>query len=705
MNRINCYFIVATACVMMQNFAWAQGGMWLPQEIKSQETEMSALGSKLTAEQLYNVEKPSIKDAIVHFDNGCTAEIVSNQGLILTNHHCGYDNIQSHSTVENDLLKKGFWAKDMSEELTNKGLVASVIIQIDDVTPTILEGITDEMSEVDRAKRVSENIEQLQQVIAKESWEEVEIKPFYNGTKYYAFVKEVYKDVRLVGAPPSSIGKFGSDTDNWVWPRHTGDFSIFRIYADAQNHPAEYSPTNKPYTPKYSLPISIKGTKEGDFTTVYGFPGRTDEYLPSYALEQIQYTTNPAKIKIRETALQILDKKMRLDDATRIKYASKYASTSNYWKKWKGENLGLEKSKAIATRAVYEQKFTEKIAQKQEYATLLPQLKELYAQNKDYALAYDVYIETIRRNSETFTIAAELDELQMVKEQKPDEYAKVLAESQEFLKSFLKDYDPVLDLEVTAALYTQYQNLTPKSLVASGIPTNFPFTHIRQSMITDGSLAELLNQNSTDWVAKIAQDPLVQLYHQLAQHFQENIRSQYAKNMMAIAPLQRKYLQAQREVMTEKTFFPDANSTLRITYGQVKGYNPRDAVYYAPYTYLDGVLEKYKPNDYEFDVDAKLLKLYQAKDYGRYATADGKLPVAFIATNHTTGGNSGSPALDANGNLIGINFDRVWEGTMSDLNYDPAICRNIMVDIRYVLFVIDKFAGADYLLKEMKINP
>mgnify|MGYP003616694228 CR=1 FL=1 len=705
MNRINRYFIVATACVMMQNFVSAQGGMWMPQEIKAQEKNMKSLGSKLTAEQLYNVEKPSIKDAIVHFDNGCTAEIVSNQGLILTNHHCGYDNIQSHSTVENDLLKKGFWAKNTSEELTNKNLVAAIVVRIDDVTQGALMGVTDQMQETERAKKINENIAAIQKMVKKESWQEVDIRPFYNGTKYYAFVKEVYKDVRLVGAPPSSIGKFGSDTDNWVWPRHTGDFSIFRIYADAQNHPAEYSPMNKPYTPKYSLPISIKGTKEGEFTTVYGFPGRTDEYLPSYALEQIQYTTNPAKIKIRETALQILDKKMRLDDATRIKYASKYASTSNYWKKWKGENLGLEKSKAIATRAVYEQKFTEKIAQKQEYATLLPQLKELYAQNRDYALAYDVYIETIRRNSETFTIAAELDELQMVKDQKPDEYAKVLAESQEFLKSFLKDYDPILDLEVTTALYAQYQSLTPKSLVASGIPADFPFATTNQSMITDGSLAEALNQNSTDWIAKIAQDPLVQLYHQLAQHFQGNIRPQYAKNMMAIAPLQRKYLQAQREVMTEKTFFSDANSTLRITYGQVKGYNPRDAVYYAPYTYLDGVMEKYKPNDYEFDVDAKLLNLYQTKDYGRYATTDGKLPVAFIATNHTTGGNSGSPALDANGNLIGINFDRVWEGTMSDLNYDPAICRNIMVDIRYVLFVIDKFAGADYLLKEMKINP
>ncbi|APD07410.1 dipeptidyl aminopeptidase BII [Flavobacteriaceae bacterium UJ101] len=702
---MNRKIIISVLLLLSGSLVYSQkdGGMWQPQKLEANKKEMRKLGAKLKPSEIYNEEKSSLKDAIVHFNRGCTAEIISPEALLLTNHHCGYGQIQAHSTVENDLLKNGFWAKNNKEELKNEKLTATFIVSIKDVTEDVLRGVSSTISAVHRNMLIDNNIRNVQELIKKEPWQDVEIKPFYKGNEYYAFITETFRDVRLVGAPPQSIGKFGSDTDNWMWPRHSGDFALFRIYADQNNRPADYSESNVPYKPKHFLPINVGGIEEGDFTMVFGFPGRTNEYLPASAIKQVKEVINPARIEIRETALNILDKEMRKDDATRIKYASKYARTANYWKKWKGENLGLEKSKAILKKEKYEWDFLKKAEGNTEYVTVLPKMENLYEEIEPYTLAKVYFDEVVNRNSESFKIALKLLELLQVKKYKSNEYEKIKMETEAYLKRFYKDYNGTLDLDVTKALYKLYSKNVPEDLQSKEVPKEFNIEEFKNSIIPTNQVLDLFGKDDNLFAETVYSDPIVQLVNQLVISYYSNSAREYTKIRREIDQLQGVYMKAQKELMDERRFYPDANSTLRVTYGQVQGYQPEKGKRYEPKTYLSGVMKKYIPGDYEFDVSEKLQKLYADKDYGIYADKKGRMPVNFIATNHTTGGNSGSPALDAKGNLIGLNFDRVWEGTMSDLNYDPKICRNIMVDARYILFIIDKYGDAGYLIDEMKL--
>ncbi len=690
-----------------------QGGMWIPSLLKgSNEAEMKALGMKISADDIYSVNTSSLKDAVPHFDGGCTAEMISPKGLLLTNHHCGYDNIQSHSTVEHDYLTDGFWAYKMSDELPNKDLTVTFIIKIEDVTAKIFEGVTGLATEIEKQKKIQQNMAAISKSFPKEAWQEAMIRTFYDGNQYLLFVTETFKDVRLVGAPPSSIGKFGSDTDNWVWPRHTGDFSLFRIYADKNNRPAEYAIDNVPYQPKHFFPISAKGIQENDFTMVMGYPGRTQEYLPSFAVEQIVNDLNPAKIEIRDAALKVQDGFMRKDNAIKIQYASKYAGVANYWKKWIGETKGLKKSNAVALKKDFEKKFQERVnkaGKQSEYGTLLSDFEKNYNEIKPYAIAKDYFTEVVLRNSEILSFGYRLYQLEQVYNTKGDQ---AFTDRKNNLivgfEGLYKDYSAPVDEKVFEQLIHLYATKSPKQFLPESIQKINPTVSARlvfdNSKLTNyNGLKELLNGDAKSVVERMNQDPAYQLVKLIADSYQKIVAPKFDEINIKNIALQRTYMKGIMEFFPNDRIFPDANSTLRVTYGQVKGYKPSDAVVYEPLSYLDGVIEKYVPGDYEFDVPKKLIDLYYAKDFGNYADKNGKMPLAFIATNHTTGGNSGSPALDANGNLIGLNFDRVWEGTMSDIYYSPEICRNIMVDARYILFIIDKFAHATNLIEELTI--
>ncbi len=694
-------------------------GMWLPMLLEKQnEKEMRSLGLKLSADDIYHPVDPSIKDAICQFDGGCTGEMISPEGLLLTNHHCGFDAIQKLSTLENNYIENGHWAMDRGSELPAKDVTAMFVTRMEDVSLVILQGVTESMGERDRQSQIDQNIATMKRTVKKEKWEEVSIRPFYNGNQYYLFITQTFTDVRFVGAPPSSIGKFGSDTDNWVWPRHTGDFSMFRVYADKDNHPAAYSKDNVPYHPRHFLPISLDGAEEGDFTMIYGFPGRTDEYLTEAAVRQTGEVLDPAKVAIRERALKTMDGFMRKDPAVKIAYVSKYATIANAWKKWLGEMQGLKTYKALEKKQEYEAEFSRRILTNPGWNTrwknLLPRLRQLYQEIEPYALARDYYFETMVRNNEILAQAASLNSwLESFDKNGEGFFGTKVNDVRINMTGFYKDYRPEVDEAVLAGMLEMFgENTKPEwgsaelkvmAAEAGGYPALAKKIFKNSSIASKDKMMMLLDKRPTEIAQTLKADPAYQLWKKLNDIYSAQVLPKLQELQPQINLLQRQYMAAQIEVFKEKRFFPDANSTLRLTYGKVRGYSPRDALRYEDHTYLDGVMEKYIPGDYEFDVPQKLIDLWKAKDYGQYGTADGRLPVAFLGSNHTTGGNSGSPALDANGNLIGLNFDRVWEGTMSDLNYDPAICRNIMVDARYVLFLVDKFGGAGYLLKEMKL--
>jgi len=690
-----------------------QGGMWIPSLLKGMnESEMKNLGMKISAEDIYSVNQSSLKDAVPHFDGGCTAEVISDKGLILTNHHCGYDNIQSHSTVEHDYLTNGFWAYKMEDELPNKDLFVTFIVRIEDVTAKVLEGTSSITSESDKQKKIQENISSLSKTLPKESWQENSIRTFFDGNQYILFVTETFRDVRLVGAPPSSIGKFGSDTDNWVWPRHTGDFSLFRIYADKNNKPAAYSKDNVPYKPKHFFPISLKGLKENDFTMVMGYPGRTQEYLPAIAVEQIVNTLNPAKVAIRDATLKVQNEFMRKDNAIKIQYASKNATIANSWKKWMGETKGLKKANAVGVKKQFEADFQQKVvaAGKQaEYGNLLADFEKNYTEIQEYALARDIFSEIALRNTEILSLGYKLYQLEQLYNTKGEQSFNDRRNNLIIgLGDFYKDFNPKVDEKVLEQLIAIYADKYPKAFLLKEFEnvnaTSLAAEVFSQSqLVSYDQIKELLSGDSKTVLEKLNKDRGFQVIKAMADSHLKKVAPKYDEINLRNIATQRTYMKAIMELSPKSArIFPDANSTLRVTYGKIKGYKPNDAVVYEPFTYLDGVMEKYIPGDYEFDVPKKLIELYNAKDYGKYGV-NGKMPVAFIATNHTTGGNSGSPALDAKGNLIGLNFDRVWEGTMSDIYYSPEICRNIMVDLRYVLFIVDKFAGAKNLIDEMKI--
>ena len=696
----------------------ADEGMWLPQLLQIlNEKEMKKMGMKINASDIYNINKSSLKDAIVSLGGFCTAEVISDKGLILTNHHCGFDAIQNHSTLEHNYIQNGFWAYDTKQEIPNPGLFVSFIVSINEVTQNILQNIQPSQSEKERQATIDKNIADLKKNYKKETYQDIIIKPFFDGNKYYLFVTETYKDVRLVGAPPSSIGNFGKDTDNWMWPRHTGDFSMFRIYADKNNKPAEYSPDNVPYKPKKSLSISLKGLKEGDFTMVFGFPGRTNEYLTSYAVKQIVNTSDPLKIDIRRTVLETMGSFMRKDEGIKIKYAAKYASVENAYKKWQGEVLGLTKSNGVQKKIDFENSLRDKISNNKDYmnsyGNLLEEMSSAYSEIEPYAFNRDCYTEIMPR-IEIFNVCAALNTFINNTKQK-DASANInigkaaVDKTDEIYKEYNADVDKLL-FERLMKIYLnkinpEYQSPFLKQMLSSGKDIKQISEEIYSNSILNNpdSLKKLLVLNSSEAVEKLQNDLGFKLYTDLTESYNKYIASKITVLQSKINKLQRTYMEAQLTILKDKRFYPDANSTLRVTYGNVKGYQPRDGMKYHYYTYMDGIMEKYKPGDYEFDVPQKLIDLYKAKDFGRYGIK-GRQPVCFIASNHTTGGNSGSPALDAYGNLVGLNFDRVWEGTMSDINYDSSICRNIMVDIRYVLFIIDKFAGAKNLIDEMKIN-
>ena len=696
----------------------ADEGMWLPMLLeKLNEKEMKSLGMKISAKDIYNVNQGSLKDAIVSFGGFCTGEVISSKGLVLTNHHCGFDAIQDHSTLEHNYIRDGFWARNQGEEIPNPDLFVTFIVRMEDVTQLALKGISNSLSEQERQSTIDKNLNVIKQNIKKESYQDVIIRPFFEGNQYYLFVTETYKDVRLVGAPPSAIGNFGKDTDNWMWPRHTGDFSMFRIYAGKDNKPAAYSPSNVPYTPKKALSISLDGVSENDFTMVFGFPGRTMQYLPSSAMEQIMKVNDPAKIAIREKALAIMDRFMRADEQIKIQYADKYASIQNYYKKWQGEVLGLTKTNAVEKRKKYEEVFLARVNKdaslKAQYGNLLNELNSAYEEFRSYGFARDYFTEIMSR-VELFTAAAQLNSLLNAYNKDGDNgYRKRAADVRTYLTGFYKDYNAAVDQKLFETLMEMYVkdqedknvSVAMKDLVSKN---QNDFSKLAAAFYAQTELDSAkivlarLEQSPTEMINYLKTEPAVNLYSDLLKTYQVNVQGRLNEIQNRINQLQRSYMQAQMEVFKEKKFYPDANSTMRVTYGKVKGYNPRDAVDFHYHTYLEGIMEKYIPGDYEFDVPQKLQALYAAKDYGQYGK-NGKLPVCFIATNHTTGGNSGSPALDASGNLIGLNFDRVWEGTMSDMNYDPSICRNIMVDIRYILFIVDKYAGAGHLVKEMNL--
>lgn len=698
--------------------AHAQGGMWLPNEISGKiEKEMKSFGLKLKAEKIYSEKNNSIKDAIVQFGRGCTGEIISDKGLLITNHHCGYGAIQRLSTVENNLFEKGYWAESFENELSAKGLTVTFVEKIEDITDRVLNGATDGLSNSALQSLVDKNIDRIKKETKTEPFQVLEISPFYNGNKYYLFYKKIYKDIRLAGTAPESIGKFGADTDNWVWPRHNADFALFRIYADKDNNPADYSPDNKPFIPKHSLPVSIAEKKEGDFTMVFGFPGRTSEYLPAVAVDMIANKIDPAITDIRGIALSIMDRYMREDAATKLKYASKYAGIANFWKKWIGESQGINQSGAVSKKREYEEEFINRIKTNPDkqikYGDILSKMERLYEEFTPYSIAENMIDETFASNIDLMTIMSVSARLKTVYDNNGEKaFNEYKSKLLPFVQGRYNEYNHETDKEIFAALIKNYLNKSEEKFIPEsirGLKTDKEiedFTDMIYSTAFSSfdNFKKVIDSTDSKWILSVFdKDAAYNFALEVNRISDDKVAPFYNELKVQIDSLQKIYMKAQMEVFPEKKYFPDANSTLRITYGQVKGYSPRDAVYYKPFTYVEGVMEKYKPGDYEFDLPAKYLEMIEKKDFGPYADKTGSVPVCFIGTNHTTGGNSGSPALDARGNFIGINFDRVWEGTMSDLYYDPNICRNIMVDSRYILYLIEQFSGSKRLINEMKI--
>lgn len=701
--------------------AVADEGMWIPILLsQGPEAEMKRLGMKISAEDIFSLNKPSMKDAICLFGGGCTAEIVSEKGLLLTNHHCGYSAVQAHSSVEQDYLTNGFWAGSFEEELSNPKLKVTILTYMEDVTARILKDIPANASAVKRNALIALNTETLLKENAKDNTYEVAVEPFYYGNQYILIISRIYSDVRLVGAPPSGIGKFGGDTDNWMWPRHTGDFSVFRIYADKNNNPAEYSKDNVPYKPPYHLTISLKGQQPGDFTFIFGYPGTTNEYLVSYAVDRISNYENPATIAIRGKKLEVYRKYMEQSKKTRIQYSSKYANVENYYKKMIGESNGVKRTDIIAEKQVLEKKFTDWAQsdpdRQKKYDKLIDKFKELYEQYGTYNLAAE-YVYEAGLGMEIVRYASNYENLVKIsrdKKQTDDEINKYIERLKTTSDGFFKNYDSRIDHEIVACLLGKYYNGLDKSLVPSeivrvGKEYNGDFKKYsddlfsRSFMTDENKVKEFLKNYKPSKAKEIEKDPAYLLAISIYELYRNTLYSRVEEFQAQSDELYRSYMQGLMEMMPEKKFYPDANLTLRVAFGQVGGFKPRDAVEYNYFTTLKGVIEKEDSTIYDYTVNSKLKDLYNNKDYGIYADKDGSMHVAFVATNHTTGGNSGSPVFNAEGHLIGINFDRVWEGTMSDIVFEPAMCRNISVDIRYCLFIIDKYAGARRLIEEMTL--
>lgn len=692
--------------------ARADEGMWILMFLNKNIDEMQKKGLKLTAEDIYNINNSSMKDAIIQFAGGCTGEILSSEGLILTNHHCGYGAIQSHSTVEHDYLTNGFWAMNRSEELPCPGITARFFVRMEDVTTKALNGVTASMSETARAEKIQENIKAIKKEAQTDKDYEIVIKPFYNGNNYYMFINLVYTDVRLVGAPPSSIGKFGADTDNWMWPRHTADFSMFRVYSSKDGKPAEFNKENVAYKPKHHLPVSIKGVKENDFVMIMGYPGTTDRYLTSYGIKTALQYKNPTIVSIRDKKLEVMREFMFAEPAVRIQYASKYASTANYWKYYIGQTKQLTSNKVGEKKKALEDEFAAWVAQSQDrkaiYGNVLSDIDQAYATLGTYEVWKNYFVEAIARGPEIFSMAWRFNGLnELLKNKK--ETSEMTKKLQSSLDDFFKNYSKKLDQKMMASVLEMYSknvadSLQPKEFKKLVKKNKGDFTKIaagifEKSIFSDKAKIEALLNAPTQ--KAIEADPafaLAVIFYN--QYFDKSKQFDGANEKLAKA--NRLFIAGLKEMMPQKNFAANANSTIRLTYGQVLPYSPADGISYKFYTTLDGVMQKEDPNNWEFVVPAKLKELWKNKDYGQYAE-NGELKTCFLSNTDITGGNSGSPVINGEGQLVGLAFDGNWEAMSGDIAFEPKLQRTISVDIRYVLFIIDKYAGAKHLIDEMTI--
>jgi hypothetical protein len=696
-------------CVLVAQFLFvkAEEGMLIPSLIAAFQSDMKAKGMKLTAEQIYSINQASLKDAIIHFGGGCTAEIVSDKGLLLTNHHCGYSQIQYHSSLEKDYLKNGFWAKSLSEELPNPGLTATRIVRIEDVTKAVLNNTTGSNDQL----VISANIQQLKKKLVEGTSYAAEIKAFDYGNSYYALITEVFEDVRLVGTPPNSIGKFGGDTDNWVWPRHTGDFSVFRIYANKENKPAAYSKENVPYKPIQFLKIAAGDRKVGDFTMVYGFPGTTEQHLVSSHIQYIMEKERPARIKMREKSLSVIDAGMRTSDEIRIQYSAKQASIANAYKKWIGQVDGLVRLDAVQVKKDAELNYTNKAKSNPEwnakYGSIVSKMNALVETGKTYDFGYAMTIEYLYYGPEFYKIARNLDDIitNCVVYQQKGELQEKIEKYKENAAQFFKNYNAKIDQGIFELLHEEFSNQLGVNLLSPVITKNSTMTWSKliyeKSILTDKArLFAFYDSFKEKSISKALKDPGYIMFKEVLNTYQGKILPGVRDFHAQMDDLLKIYVEGKQKMFPDAKHWPDANSTLRITYGQLEGSQPRDGMAYLEHTTIDGIMEKNQTGNPDFELLPRMKELYDKKEFGPY-TQDGKLWVCFTGSNHTTGGNSGSPVLNAEGHLMGLNFDRSWESTMSDYIFDPSRCRNIVVDIRYVMWVMDIYSGAKHLVDEM----
>lgn len=714
-------FLLLCGICLFASHTNAEEGMWPPVFLKQRIIEMQKLGLRLSSDEIYSTSSSSLKDAIVQFGGGCTGVLVSESGLLLTNHHCGFGSIQKLSSLEHDYLKNGFWAEKLQDELPNPGLSVTFLINMEDVTVRVMEGVTSLMSEQVRSTVIKKNIDKIEKEAGKISGYEAKVKPFYYGNLYFLFLNEVFKDVRLVGAPPSNIGSFGGDTDNWAWPRHTGDFSMFRIYASKDNKPAEYSRDNIPYKPKKYLTISLRGIEKDDFTMIFGFPGTTKEYLTSYGVDLIAFKENPVKVEFRQKRLDIIEAAMSSADKTRIQYASKRAGIANGWKKMMGETRGIKRLNTPVVKHKQEQGFivwaNSESARAEKYARLFTKADSTYKRLYPYDIA-GIYITEGFQGVELLRYATgfkDIVKLAYMKDVKAEDVQKIADKLKLAAKAFFRDYDPRVDrkvAEVLLGMISKEMDNTFKPVYFAALEKKqkgewpvFADRLFSESVFADSAkIMRILTNPTVKAIKKLSKDPAFLLATSAMDVMDKKVSPVIIESNRTLDSIQRLYMEGLMAYNSAKEFYPDANSTFRIAYGKVGDYNPADAVTYGYFTTVKGILQKEDAGMYDYVVEPKLKELISRGDFGQYADRDGSMHVAFTASNHTTGGNSGSPVLDGQGRLIGLNFDRNWEGTMSDLQYDPDQCRNIALDIRYCLFIIDRFAGAGRLISEMKIT-